>query len=317
MAHLLMAEIFHRQGDYQKAIEEGELAVSLAPSNAINHLVLGRIMHYAKRPNEAITLIKTAMRLSPYFPANYLLFLARAYHQAGNYEDAIAAYQQLLDRSQKGEAEPLRAHVGLVVAYLELGQEDKAKYHAAEVFQIEPNYPFFAVAKRNLLYSDLEHLERLLSPVTSQQVKATEKERFVHKGEPAFYFDYPKDSKNRPKQLESSVLSMRSPGRVAFDACVDVIPQDIPLSKIGPKHYASILNTLGSNVEVISNKELILKDGTEAFRTEIKWLYADGKTWLNTVLVSAFKEGKWIYITVHPIGNPADVAWIVESLTFE
>jgi hypothetical protein len=110
---------------------------------------------------------------------------------------------------------------------------------------------------------------------------------------------------------------MVSPGRVGFDAGVDVIPQYMILSEIGPNHYASILNTFGSNAEVISNKELILKDGTEAYRTEIKWLYGDGALWINTLLVSAFKNDKWVYVAVHPSGNPADVAWIVESLTFK
>ena len=209
------------------------------------------------------------------------------------------------------------SHVGLVVSYLELGQQDEALIHASEVFKIAPNYPFVNSAKRGLLYNDIEYLVRLLAPVTSQQVKALEKERFVYKGTPVFSFEYPKGSNDIPKTSPSHVLSMVSPGYVTFSAAVIVIPKDMSLSEYGPKRYALILNNFGSNVEVISNKEITLKDGTEAYRTEIKWLYRGGKVWVNTLLVSALKEGKNVMVAVHPTGDPEEVAWIVESLIFQ
>ena len=315
-----MADIYFRQGNHKKAIEEGEKSVFLSPSSAWNHVAFGRMMHYTERPEEAITSLEKGMRLSPYYPANWLLFIARAYHQAGRYEDAIAAYQQLLDRSQKNEAEPLRAHVGLVLTYLELGQEDKALEHATEVLKIDPVYPFLAIAKRNLRYKDMQYLKYLLIPVTSMQAKPLEKEIFAHTEKPAFHMKYPKGSKKFPGD-RTNVLRMRSPGGAAgfytFGAGIDDIPQGMQLSEVGTKYFVSFLKPFGSNITVNSNREIILKNNTKAYRTEIEWLRLDGATWMTTIVVSAIKDGKWVYASAHTMGDPAEVAWIPESLSFE
>jgi tetratricopeptide (TPR) repeat protein len=60
-------------------------------------------MTYAGRFEEAITLAKKALRLTPYYPAWYLSILGRAYQLSGRHEEALAAYKLLLDRSRKGE----------------------------------------------------------------------------------------------------------------------------------------------------------------------------------------------------------------------
>jgi tetratricopeptide (TPR) repeat protein len=44
---------------------------------------------YSGRPEEAIELVKKAMRLSPYYPAWYLAVLGHAYRLTGQYEEAI------------------------------------------------------------------------------------------------------------------------------------------------------------------------------------------------------------------------------------
>jgi len=289
----------------------------LAPSNAYLHVALGRILHFTERPDDAIISIEKGMRLSPYYPANWLLFLSRAYHQGRRYEDAISAYQQLLDRSQKGEAEPLRAHAGLVLSYLELGREDEALKHAAEVFKINPDYPFLWLARRNLRYHDVQYLKHLLIPVTSRQAKPLGKERFIHTGPPNFHLEYPKGSRNLPKPDKGFVMMKSSPGRGWFGSGIYEIPPDMPLSEIGPKLYLAGLKAYGSNEEVLSNQEFTLEDGTRAYKTEIKWLDLDGATWIDTIVVSAYKDGKWIFAAVHTGGDPADLAWIPESLAFD
>jgi hypothetical protein len=45
-------------------------------------------------------------------------------------------------------------------------------------------------------------------------------------------------------------------------------------------------------------------------------LFQDGVTWLNTIVVSAFKDGKWVFTAVHHAGAPEAVAWIAESFQF-
>jgi len=111
-------------------------------------------------------------------------------------------------------------------------------------------------------------------------------------------------------------MGMETPGGVLFNASVADIPEGMTLADVGPKAYVFGLKTVGSNVKVISNEEISLKDGTKAYRTNIKWLWK-GTLQLRTLVVSAFKDGKWVYLAIHPRGSPLQVAYIVESLTFK
>ena len=316
MAHYFMSEIHFKQGNHQKAIEERERALSLEPNSANIHWGLSKLMRCNGKPEEAIRLIKMAMRLSPYYPELFLWDLAKAYHQAGRYEDAVSAYKQLIARSRKGEAYYVRAKGGLVVSYLELEKEDEALTHASEVLKINPNYPFFFTARANLKYEDLDHIRRLLRPVTSLQTRPVEKEIFMSQETPIFRVAFPKGSKNLRKLFPSNLLRMRSPRGFIFYIGAADIPQGMSLAEIGPKQFVSFLQTLGSNFEVTSNKNIKLSDGTEAYRTEIEWQY-QGALWVNTIIVSAFKEGKWVYSAVNTSHDPKEAAWVAESMTFD
>ena len=66
---------------------------------------------------------------------------------------------------------------------------------------------------------------------------------------------------------------------------------------------------------MVSNQSITLNDGTPAYRTEIHWrnrLPLDFKT----VVVSAFKDGKWVFVEAHPWKDHDEAAAIVGSLSF-
>ena len=111
-------------------------------------------------------------------------------------------------------------------------------------------------------------------------------------------------------------MAMENPAGVVFQASVADIPEGIKVADVGPRALAVALENVGSNVKVISNKEITLKDGTKAYRTDIEWLF-QGSFSLTTLVVSAFKNGKWVFLTAHPWQAPNEVASIVESLTFK
>jgi len=101
-------------------------------------------------------------------------------------------------------------------------------------------------------------------------------------------------------------------------ACIEEIQSGMTLADIGLKIMGPQLEKHGSKLELISNKEITLKDETQAYRFEIKWLWANGITWYNTIGVGAFKNNKCVVLAAHPVeGHPTDVAWIVESLVFK
>ncbi|MFC1877536.1 adenylate/guanylate cyclase domain-containing protein, partial [Thermodesulfobacteriota bacterium] len=70
-AHLIFAKLFLLQRLHDKAIVEAERAVSLAPNAADAINILGLILRFAGRPQEAATMHERAIRLNPMPPAQY------------------------------------------------------------------------------------------------------------------------------------------------------------------------------------------------------------------------------------------------------
>ncbi|MFQ5954540.1 MAG: tetratricopeptide repeat protein, partial [Kiloniellales bacterium] len=89
-------------------------------------------------PEEAIPLIKKAMRLSPYYPPWYPSMLALGYLQTGRLEEMIRVGEEEVQR--EAGSMTMRAHERLVFAYTELGRHDQAKVHVAKVLELTPDY---------------------------------------------------------------------------------------------------------------------------------------------------------------------------------
>ncbi|MGD0238244.1 MAG: tetratricopeptide repeat protein [Syntrophorhabdales bacterium] len=136
----LMGVIRWMQGRYDEAIRYAEKSVALNPNDPTMMFSLATIMHGAGRFEESISLIKTAMRICPYYPALYLRYLAASDLLAGRYQEAIEACEAMLERSRKGEYNPFYARIYLAAAYAGLGQIDKAKAQAEEVVKLKPNF---------------------------------------------------------------------------------------------------------------------------------------------------------------------------------
>jgi TolB-like protein/Tfp pilus assembly protein PilF len=151
------------QGQLEQAIAWGQKAIALGPSQDLPYFHQGLIVGYAGRFEEAIALIKKAMRLNPIYPPAYLTYLANNYFLTGRYEEALEAHRKALEHYPKGGA-PFAIHLGLSAAYIELGREEEARNQAAEVIKINP-----MVSLENLrkgfysYYKDPAHSERFLS----------------------------------------------------------------------------------------------------------------------------------------------------------
>ena len=139
---------------------------------------------------------------------------------------------------------------------------------------------------------------------------------FERTASPAFKFEYPLGSRKAAIEYPGQVIVMRTPGDVEFSASVGEIPAGIKLEDFGPKFYAKELESVGSNIKVISNKEITLNCGTKAYRTDIAWLWNDTLP-ITTYLVSAYKDGKIIFVCTHPWKYHDKAEPIVKSLTFK
>ena len=133
---------------------------------------------------------------------------------------------------------------------------------------------------------------------------------------PKFMFEYPAGSKKQPTVNLRQVMRMKTPDEVHFEASVIDIPGKLKLEDFGPKFYAENLHRFGSDIEVLANKKMTLKCGTRAYRTDIKWVW-NNYIPLTSLVVSAYKDNKCVYLVTHTGPNPEKFAPIVESLRFE
>ncbi|MBT8334544.1 MAG: tetratricopeptide repeat protein, partial [Deltaproteobacteria bacterium] len=162
--HALLGLVYLIQNQYELAIAEGEKSLVLGPTNAQAHVLLAVSMNAVGKFDDVIRLVKKAMRLHPYYPAYYLQWLGGAYRMVGRYEDALTAYNQLFDRSQKDEFPSLIAHLFLADLYAEFGKEDLARTHAEEVLRISPGFSLKEINKVSTYkYKDPAYLETRLN----------------------------------------------------------------------------------------------------------------------------------------------------------
>jgi len=136
---------------------------------------------------------------------------------------------------------------------------------------------------------------------------------FKRTASPAFTFEYPIGSKKDAIKASGEVMRMKTPGNDIFSASVVDIPEEIKLEDFGPKHFVQQFDNYDKNVKVISNKEIMLKCGTKAYRTNYTWLW-NNYVPETTFLVSAYKDGKCIFVWVDTWKYHDKVEPIVQSL---
>ena len=82
--------------------------------------------------DEAVELLKTAMRLNPNYPDWYLWYLADAYYALRQYEGAVDALE--------GMTNPAIGARLLAASNAQLGNLDKARLHAEQVLRDQPDF---------------------------------------------------------------------------------------------------------------------------------------------------------------------------------
>ena len=129
LVHLVM-----RQWD--KAIEECELAVSLNPNAADNIGMLAMALRTVGRVEEALAMLEKAIRLNP-MPPDWLLHeFGSCYRLMGRYDEAIAALRSVLDRNP----DYLNSRLNLIATYVMSGKEEAARAEASQVLRQSPDF---------------------------------------------------------------------------------------------------------------------------------------------------------------------------------
>jgi predicted Zn-dependent protease len=145
---------------HDEAVAYAEKALALAPNFADVQAMLALPFLYSGKPEEAIELVKNAMRLSPYYPSWYLPVLGHAYRLTGQYEEAIALLESWRARANPRSALP---HLFLAFTYEEAGRGEEAQISVAEVLKRKPKASIKGYLKANTFpYKDPAEIERVI-----------------------------------------------------------------------------------------------------------------------------------------------------------
>jgi len=140
-AHNFLAMLYVNKEDYDKAVEEGELAASMEPAALTSY---GSTLMHAGRYNEAIAVFQKVLRLNPVKPPSMCLAnLARSYRMIGKYEESVRFYKRLLQDQPNHST----GNTGLTATYSMMGRVEEAQAQAAEVLRLNPKFSMERYAK--------------------------------------------------------------------------------------------------------------------------------------------------------------------------
>jgi len=318
ISHFLLANSYFLQGEIEKSTEEVEKAIALEPNNPDYYYLLAYCMHRSGHHEEAVNFLMKAKRLNPFYPDKYLFQHAKYLHCVGRYEEALTAYTQFIERKDKnGEFFPSSVNQGLTATYLELGKIDYAYNSFKDALAVDPTICFIGWARDYLCYKDnrLEHLVRLFEPLRTLYGDSDKRVQYVYNEQPSFKFEYPEESKIERIRKPEKVVDITTRGADIVVRIKD-IPEGIKIEEIGSKHYYPLLKAagIGSKFNIISDEMVTLRDGTEACRTEIEWLWG-GVNKMNTFVVATYVGNNLVIMDATSWCE--DIHWVAESLTFE
>ena len=135
-AHAVLGLVYLVTRQWDKAVEECELAVSLNPNSADNIVNLAMVFRAVGRVEEALALLNKAVRLNPMPPDWYPHEFGSCYRLMGRYDEAIAMLKRVLDRNP----DYLNSRLNLIATYVTSGKEEAARAEAVEVLRQSPDF---------------------------------------------------------------------------------------------------------------------------------------------------------------------------------
>jgi adenylate cyclase len=146
-AHAQLSHVYTIRKEYDKSVNEGEMAVSLAPGSAWTLFWYATALSNAGRPEEALPLFEKAIRLNPLGPMIFHHNFANALRQVGRLEEALASYKKAIERSPNY----FWSHAMLAVVYSQMDRDKEARAAAAEVMRINPKFSLEWVARVSII----------------------------------------------------------------------------------------------------------------------------------------------------------------------
>ena len=166
-AHGVLGRYLILKREYDKAVAEGERAITLNPGDADSYAFYGMILYYSCRPEEAIPMLQKAIRFNPLCPVFYLSALAGSLSNTGRFEEAVSEYKKATQRSPGY----IVSHVGLAITYSRMGREKEARAEVAEVLRINPKYSVDYFARTLAAFKDQSETDKAINALLKAGLK--------------------------------------------------------------------------------------------------------------------------------------------------
>ena len=164
--HGSLSRFYAINREYDKAVAEGERAMTLNPGGALVLAYYGGSLMAAGRPEEAIPLFQKAIRLNPLGPAYYFQQLGEALRMAGRLEEAVPILKKAIQR----QPTLIWPHLSLAATYSLMNQAKEARAEAEEILKINPKFSLDYFAKV-LSYKDQTGNEKYINALRKTGLK--------------------------------------------------------------------------------------------------------------------------------------------------
>lgn len=140
-SRLLFAYIDIIKDRRDSAISRLKEWIDLEPNSPIAHYYFGYFLYLLTRYGEAIQHIERAIRLDPYPPAEFYVYLGAIYSVPfrNEYHNPGKA-KEYGEKSLQIDPDSLKAHIMLAGVYSGDGQMEKARFHGSEILRLAPNF---------------------------------------------------------------------------------------------------------------------------------------------------------------------------------
>jgi adenylate cyclase len=147
-----IAHLFSRHHD--RAVHHLERAMTLNPNDDLIAVEHGRLLMYLDRPEDGLVRVREAMRLNPYHPNWYWNLEGRCLQSAGQYDEAITAFEHI-------DVPQFWVEAYLAACHAMCGHDDRAADHLSRLRAMRPDFRL-NVFRKMLPYRNETSLQRLL-----------------------------------------------------------------------------------------------------------------------------------------------------------
>jgi adenylate cyclase len=141
----------------RRRLREVNRARALDPNNPGVHVVLGLALHYSGCSEEALGCFDRALALDPFYPDMFMHLQAQALYQLGRYPEAAVVLKRRILRNPDTDT----SRAWLAAAYGQMGQFEDARGAWREALRVNPAFSL-EHRRKALPYKNTEDFERVV-----------------------------------------------------------------------------------------------------------------------------------------------------------